>query len=251
MFRKKHPRQRLDELQALERRVSKKTEFFMSASHQLKSPVAIIQWCLQTIEEQGHIDPKTRELTSKALVQANAMSQLITDMLHVFKLQDRHGKARNFVPVDMNTLVDQVLGQYEVLAHNRGVRLVRGPQEHVPPVLAEEGYMRQAIINLVDNAIKYSPKGGAIEVELCLAKDGWVELSVCDHGIGMTEADQLHLFTEFYRSTEAREVSHEGTGLGLVIVRNIIDEFGGTVEVKSRVHRGSTFTIRLPGIKGT
>jgi two-component system sensor histidine kinase SenX3 len=76
-----------------------------------------------------------------------------------------------------------------------------------------------------------------------------VELSVTDHGIGMSEADQQRLFTEFFRGDEAKQVAHEGTGLGLVLVKHITEEFGGEVRVKSELHKGSTFTLRLPTSK--
>jgi signal transduction histidine kinase len=241
-----HPHHKLKELEAIEKRVSKKTEFFLSASHQLKSPVAIMQWCLQSVIEMQSLDPKAREMTLKAITQANAMSQLITDMLHVFKLQDRHGKTQDYVPVDVNALVGEIIQQIEVTAHQREVHVIRGPIEVVPKVYADEGYLRQAFINLLDNAIKYSPQKSEVVITVRMAADHFIEVAIQDHGMGIAESEQSHLFTEFFRSAEARQVSHEGTGLGLVIVRNIIEEFGGTVTVQSEAGRGSTFTIRLP-----
>lgn len=234
------------ELQARERQLDKKQQFFMAASHQLKSPVAIMQWCLQTIlEDQESLDPKTMNNVRRSLAQADAMSALITDMLHVFRLQDAN-RRQEFVQVNVNDLISQVLLQYEPIAHNRKVHLTRGPQEEVPTVLADPAYLKQAFVNLVDNAIKYSLEGGKVTVcveEIC---GGWVQLTVSDHGIGIPEAEQGQLFTEFFRGVEAREVAHEGTGLGLVLIRAIITEFGGEVEVKSKVHKGTTFTVRLP-----
>jgi two-component system phosphate regulon sensor histidine kinase PhoR len=240
-----HHDPRKKELEAIERRVSKKTEFFLSASHQLKSPVAIIQWCLQSVAEM-EIDPKAKDLSQKALTQANAMSQLITDMLHVFKLQDRHGKSHDYLPVNVNILVDEIIKQSEVSARRRHIHVVRGPLEIVPMVLVDEAYLRQAVINLLDNAVKYSPEKSTVEVTISLARDKHVEIAFKDQGMGISESEQSHLFTEFFRSLEAQKYTHEGTGLGLVIVRNIIEEFGGTVIVESEVGVGSTFTIRLP-----
>ena len=109
----------------------------------------------------------------------------------------------------------------------------------------DEAYFRQAVINLIDNAIKYSPEGGKVVVT-AETKGKSMELSVQDEGIGMTDADQMKLFTEFFRSEEAKQVSHEGTGLGLVLVKQIIEELGGEIHVKSQLHKGSTFMIKLP-----
>ena len=218
----------------------------MTASHQLKSPVAIIQWCLQSVLENEEIDPKDVELVRKALIQANAMSHLIVDMLQVFRLQDTKDKGILFEPLNIGDLVDQIVGEYELVAHQRGVHLERGPMAIVPTVAASPTYLRQAIINLIDNALKYTPSGKKVVVSLSYGKDNVLELEVKDQGIGIAEAEQSRLFTEFFRGSEAQEFSREGTGLGLVLVRNIIEEFGGTVQVKSRLHHGSTFTIRLP-----
>jgi len=239
----------LQHIARLEKNDAKKSEFFMAASHQLKSPVAIIQWCLQSVMESTDIDPKNREMVWKALNQANAMSQLITDMLHVFRLVNRHGKSQTYTAVDVNAVIEQVLQQYDLAAHQRQVHLVRGPIEVLPPVYAEESFLRQALINLVDNAIKYSQVNGTVTVSSRLAKDGFVEVEVEDQGIGISEPEKLLLFSEFFRGEEARIHTADGTGLGLVLVKHIIEEFSGEVVVKSRVHRGSSFTVRLPSAK--
>lgn len=234
------------DIQALAKKYDKKAEFFMAASHQLKSPLAIIQWCLQSVLENKEVDPKTQELVRKAVTQSNAMGQLITDMLHVFRLQNRAHQANEYTSVDVNKIIDQVLVQYEVMAHQHKVHLLRAPQEKVPQVWVDESYLRQALVNLVDNAIKYSRSSGTVTVSVKEAKDGSVEVAVHDQGIGIADADQTQLFQEFFRGTEAREVAHEGTGLGLVLVQHIIEEFGGEVRVESHVHHGSTFTMCLP-----
>ncbi|MCC2631360.1 MAG: putative Histidine kinase [Patescibacteria group bacterium] len=233
------------ELESLEKKDAQKTEFFMAASHQLKSPLAIILWCLQSTLESPHLSGKDRDMILKAVGQAGAMSQLIGDMLHVFRLVNRRGKSQDYEAVDCNELIAAILTDYEVVAHKKKVHLVKGPMEVLPTVFADKAYLRQAIINLVDNAIKYSVSGTTVTVTTSV-KEGWATISIHDHGIGMTEADQQKLFSEFFRSEEARQVAHEGTGLGLVLVKHIIEEFGGKVTVESVLHKGSTFTIKLP-----
>lgn len=243
MATKRKPGKTIEELERVD---IKKTQFFMAASHQLKSPVAIIQWCLQSALESKTLDNKNQELIRKSLVQANSISALISDMLHVFRLVNRQSWQNEFKRLDPGAIIREVVSQYEEIAHNKDVHLVKGPMENVPGVLGDESYLRQAIINLVDNAIKYSLPGSTVTVSACLTKDGYVELCVKDQGIGIAEIDQRNLFTEFFRSEEARGVTHEGTGLGLVLVKQIAEEFGGEVVVKSALRKGSTFIIRLP-----
>lgn len=233
-------------IEELENHDARKTEFFLAASHQLKSPVAIIQWCLQSVMELGRVDNKSNEMVRKAMNQANIMSQLIADMLHVFHLMNRKGSEREFSQVNINQLLRQVLEDYEPIAHMKGVHLVKGPMEVLPKVLAEEPYLKQVFVNLIDNAIKYSSSGGTVSVSCQVAKGGYAEIVVQDNGIGISEVDQAKLFTEFFRTPEAREITSEGTGLGLVLVKRIVEEFGGEVKVKSALHKGSVFTVRLP-----
>ncbi|MEI6477483.1 MAG: HAMP domain-containing sensor histidine kinase [bacterium] len=235
--------QRIEEL---ELQASKKLEFFLAASHQLKSPLAIIQWCLQTVLESKEVVGKDRELVQTSIVQAEAMTSLVTDMLHVFRLSDRQNRRQEYVAVNMNGLIDTVLKEYEMTASQKGIHLIRGPIEVLPTIYADQAYLRQAVINLITNAIKYSSDGSSVTVTSQTSADGWIEVAVEDHGIGMTEADQQRLFSEFFRSEEARQIAHEGTGLGLVLVKRIIEELGGEVKVKSELHKGSTFTLRLP-----
>jgi len=221
----------------------RRLEFFLTASHQLKSPVAIIQWCLQSLtEEANSLKPEDADLVRKALLQANAMSQLIGDMLHVFRLD---ASERTLVRVKPTPIIEAVIQQYEPMAHKKQVHLVRGVIEDLPEFLGEEQYFKQAVINLVDNAIKYSHEQGRVDVSAELVGRE-IKITVSDQGIGMTPADQEQLFHEFYRSAEARKIAHEGTGLGLVLVKHIIEEFGGNVEVKTASGKGTTFTLSLP-----
>lgn len=225
---------------------TKKADFFLAASHQLKTPLAIIDWCLQIVLESETLQPKERDMIMKSLTQAGAMRQLITDMLQVVRLDSSKADTKKtYTMVDVDMIVEEVMSQYASLAQSRKIHLVRGPREELPHIFVGEAYFRQAVINLIDNAIKYSPDNGRVEINTA-HKKGEVSISVTDNGIGMTEADQSNLFQEFFRTAEAQEIAHEGTGLGLVLVKHVIEEFGGRVEVKSQFHKGSTFSIVVP-----
>lgn len=221
-----------------------KTAFFLAASHQLKAPVAIIQWCLQSMLEEPGVNQHARGMAQKALTQADAMSLLISDMLHVFRVENRkHTDALE--PVSLNTVIDEVFHQCEPLAQRENVRLVRGQIENLPDILAEEMYLKQALINLTDNAIRYSKTGGKVVISASTKKD-CIEIAVSDEGIGIPEAEQSRLFSEFFRGEEAKIARHEGTGLGLVLVKKIVEAFGGSIHFESRLHKGTTFTVKFP-----
>lgn len=224
----------------------KKLEFFMTASHQLKGPVAIILWCLESLQEQNYFKPADAKLIGQALMQATSMNKLISDMLQVFRLLSGR-EALELTPVELNPLIDAVYKEYELKAHNKGVHLLRGKIEHLPPVLAKETLLKQCITNLVDNGIKYTPTEKSVTVN-AYSEDGLAVIEVHDQGIGISEADQGRLFTEFFRSEEAKSFTSEGTGLGLVLVKQIAESMGGSVTLKSRLHHGSVFTLTMPTV---
>jgi two-component system phosphate regulon sensor histidine kinase PhoR len=228
------------------RQLEKKEEFFMAASHQLKAPVAIIQWCLQSVLEAPPPDPQVQKLVSKALGQAEAMKDLISDMLHVFRLM-RDRDQNSYVQVDMNALLQEIYRQFLPSAQNRQVHLRMGAVEVLPPVFADPTYLKQAFVNLVDNAIKYTPAGRGVTLAARHRPHRHeVEIMVTDEGIGIAEADQSRLFTEFFRAASAQDMVHDGTGLGLVLVKHIIEKFGGEILYESQVGKGTAFTVRLP-----
>lgn len=218
----------------------------MAASHQLKSPVAIVQWCMQSVLEKKGLDPETRKLAERALLQADAMSLLLADMLRVFRIVHKHGDAEPVLaPLDINLVLTDVIKQCEPAAQKQDVRIKLGPQEHLPMVLADEAYLKQAYINIIDNAIKYSPEHGTVEVTTQV-RAGMIEVLVTDQGIGIPEAEQGRLFSEFFRGELAKEKTTNGTGLGLILVKHIMESFGGSVAFTSKVGKGSQFILRLP-----
>lgn len=221
-----------------------KIEFFLTASHQLKSPVAIIQWCLQSLTELQDLDPEAKKLVKKSLEQANSMSSLIADMLNVFRLMS--GKYHTTAEaIALNKVIDEVCHSYELVAHNKGVHLQKGPIEKLPTVYGTTTLLKQCIINLIDNAIKYTPAGGSVEVHAKTEGD-YVVLHVVDHGIGIPETEQSKMFTEFFRGETAKEVAYEGTGLGLVLVKHIMESMDGEVHFTSQVGKGTDFYLKIP-----
>ena len=232
-------------LPALGAKADPKIEFFMAASHQLKSPVAIIQWCLQSILEMPVLPPEVKKLTEKSLAQADGMSHLLSDMLNVFRAIHGGGFQHDLVPVDMNIILESVFAEYQPRAEQRQIYLLKGPIEKLPPVHADATLLKQALINIVDNAIKYSTDRGRVEIG-ARVHNNQAEVTVSDHGIGIPEIDQDRLFTEFFRAQNAKDKTDEGTGLGLVLVKHIMESFGGSVSVQSAVGKGSRVMLIIP-----
>ena len=222
-----------------------KLEFFLTASHQLKSPVAIIQWCLQSVQEVQEVPPEVQSLVKKALDQADGMSHLIRDMLQVFRLMSNKAGTEVLESVSLNKIIDDVMNTYEMVAHNKGVHLVRGAIENLPAFYARETLMKQVAVNLIDNAIKYTKAGGSVTVSAA-AEDGHIVMRVADQGIGIPETEQNRMFTEFFRGEEAKDVSYEGTGLGLVLVKHVLSSIGGEITFQTKYHEGTTFIVSIP-----
>lgn len=150
-------------------------------------------------------------------------------------------------PVDLRAIIEEAGETGELLAEHAGVTIeIRMPPD--PLVLAvDQSRMRQLALNLIENAVKYTPRGGQVSVELG-ASDGRVLLTVADSGIGIAPGDLPHIFDRFWRADSARTRTGErpGTGLGLAICKWIAEAHGGTIEVQSRPGRGTTFTVALP-----
>jgi len=219
-----------------------KLEFFLAASHQLKSPLAIMQWCIQSGLEFKDTSAELRDLLETANRQAEAMSHLIADMLNIFRHQET---VSQLVSLDLGAVVREAVSQRQPAADQKKVQISMSIPAQACMVMADQTYLSQAVINLVDNAIKYSPNGGMVWVNL-ERKGREVIVTVTDQGIGLTEVDKAHLFQEFYRSPEARKAAHEGTGLGLVLVKKVIESYGGSVEADGGPGKGATFHIRMP-----
>jgi signal transduction histidine kinase len=146
--------------------------------------------------------------------------------------------------VDLAQLIEEVFGQTRILAEARSLKFRLGSVEPIS-VQGDYAHLRRLLLNLVDNAVKYTPPDGRVTVSL-ESSGGWASLRVEDTGMGIPREDQARIFQRFYRSAEARSRGEGGAGLGLCIARSIAEAHGGRIEVESATGRGSTFTVLLP-----
>jgi PAS domain S-box-containing protein len=235
---------------ALSRSIRLRDEFLAAISHDLKTPLTILQGQAQVLQRraaQGRLD---EESTLKALEQiegrSRMMSRLIDELLDVTLLRAGEDLQLHRRPVDLVAIVrDAVAGQQEVVGIHELV--VRSTESELTG--SWDGVRLERVVeNLICNAIKYSPDGGTITLTLGRDKQpegDWAVLAVQDQGIGIAESDLPHIFEQFYRGKNATGAIG-GIGLGLVGARQIVEQHSGTIAVESREGAGSTFVVRLP-----
>lgn len=210
-------------------------------SHELRTPLTTIQGNLDLLRRGALEDPEARREAIRAIeAEVSAMSRLVADLLLL--AQADAGVKLEFRPVELDTLLLDVYRQAQTLSQGVKVRL---GEEDQALVMGDPDRLRQLLLNLVDNALKYTPPGG--EVTLSLQREpGWVCISVSDTGIGIPPEDLPHIFERFYRSDKARTRGRGGTGLGLAIAKWIAEAHNGRITVESAPNKGSTFTVWLP-----
>lgn len=240
MFEREHTL--VAELRALD---TYKSQLIATVSHELKSPLTVVAGHLELLES-GTI-PVTEDARSSLAAIGRAserMARVVDNLLTLREVADPSFVLRR-EPVDLGRLVHEVVELTRVSADSKDLRVeVETPGEPVV-ALGEREELDKVVLNLVTNAVKYTPSGRGIVVRV-ESRDGSAVLTVQDEGIGISRADQEQLFTEFFRSTNPVAVAQPGTGLGLVIVRRIVQHHGGTIAVDSEPGRGSRFVVRLP-----
>lgn len=230
----------------LQRLDAAKDEFVSMASHQLRTPLTSVKGYISMVLEGdvGKITSSQRQLLEEAFTSSERMVHLINDFLNVSRLQT--GK---FViesrPVDLAKVVTQEVESLQTTASAHNLKLRYRAPSYFPILYLDEGKIRQVLMNFIDNAIYYSQAGTTITIELAV-EDGDVVLKVRDTGIGVPESEQAHLFSKFFRATNARKQRPDGTGVGLFLAKKVIVAHGGTMVFESVESEGSTFGFRLP-----
>ncbi|NPV27402.1 MAG: HAMP domain-containing histidine kinase [Firmicutes bacterium] len=228
--------QRLAEANEAQRR------FVADASHELRTPLTTIRGNVELLQKMGDTDPDVRaEALADIASEGERMSRLVEDLLVLARADA--GLKLNKKPVGLNQQLEEIFRSARHLSNQ--VEFVVGDLSATEGigVLANSDYLKQLLLILIDNGVKYTPPGGRVRVETC-RQDGWAGVKVIDTGIGIAPNELPHIFERFYRADRAR--FGEGTGLGLAIAKWIVDEHAGRIEVESAIGRGSTFTVWLP-----
>jgi heavy metal sensor kinase len=242
-------------LDRLEASFARQRRFTADASHELRTPLAIMISQADVALERARSAEEYREVLDGILGDARRMSQLLGDLLTLARADD--GKLDlGREPLDLDELAEDVVATMTPLADDRGICLDVRLAEHAA-VDADQTRLTQLLVNLVDNALKYTPAGGSVMVVVDRV-DGDAILRVADTGVGIAASHLPRIFERFYRvdASRARSMASTdggagastdgGAGLGLAICRWIVEAHGGTIEVESKVGKGTTFTVRLP-----
>jgi len=218
--------------------------FIRLVTHELRAPVAAIQSYLRLILDGYVPEERLMEIVAKAERRARDQLELIGDLLDLAHLQEPPGDAEKDT-CDAKAILSDVLDMMSARVRDQKLELEVDIAVDEALVQAHEEHVRQIWINLVSNAIKYTPPGGKVRVSLRREGDKIVGV-VQDTGIGIAEDEQERIFEAFYRTESAKAMARYGTGLGLSIVKRIIERYGGEIHLCSTVGQGSTFTFSLP-----
>ena len=233
------------ELRRLER---VRTDFVANVSHELRTPLTAIKGFIETLQEGAAEDAVTRRRFLDIMArETDRLVALISDLLDLSRLESRSVEFRP-QPVSLPEVAETVILLFRAKAEGKGLKLSSSFPAGLPPVLADEAMLRQVFINLLDNAVKYTPSGEIRVRAFPDAAAGRVVVEVSDTGIGIPRQHLGRIFERFYRVDRARSRELGGTGLGLSIVRHIVELHGGRVEVESEVGVGSTFRFSLPAV---
>lgn len=217
--------------------------FVADAAHELKTPLTAMKGNFEVSLQRARSAEEYRETILSNLVEVDRLTAMTKSLLTLAQF------AGNRPPLVLQTLVlpplvEDVVSELSVLAHEGGIHL-QTESEPVPPFLGDASQLKQALINLLDNALRHTPSDGTITVRVG-SHDRSIHLSVEDSGPGIASQHLPHLFERFYRVDQARDRQSGGTGLGLAIVKEIVEAHGGTIHAQSQVGHGTTFTITFP-----
>lgn len=223
---------------------ARQRRFTADASHELRTPLALIRANAEMLDRHGEqLPPEDSELITEIIRETDHLNRLVGDLLTLARA-DSESTAIVTRPVDLRDLITEVHEDLHLIAESRGIESavsVNGPVV----VSGDEGRLRQLLLILLDNALKYTDPGGRVELSL-RGSDHHARLVVADTGIGIPTADLPHIFERFYRVDRAREHESGGTGLGLAIAQWIVQAHRGTIKAESQVGKGTSFQIELP-----
>lgn len=213
------------------------------AAHEMKTPLTILQGNLEVALMKARTTAEYRDALINNLEQVGRLIALTRPLLTLAKFTSSKPPI-HLASLALEPLIQEIVDELTLLADDYRITLMFESQP-VPSILGDAQWLKQALINLLDNALRYTPPGGFVTVRLHRAGE-WVDVAVEDTGHGIESENIPHLFERFYRTDWARAKDSAGTGLGLPIVKEIAEAHGGTISVASQIHKGSIFTLRLP-----
>ncbi len=224
-----------------------KRKFILTVTHELRAPVGVVRSLLRTLTGgyAGDLSELQLDMMNRALRRADFLQTLIDDLLDLAAGKAGLRVDEKLEAVVLNDVLAEVIERYRVPAAEKNIAVQVHIADKPLVVSSVTAHIDRAFTNLISNAVKYTPEHGQVTVTLHKV-EGTAQLEVADSGIGIPEAALPHLFEEFYRAPNAKAQVKQGTGLGLVITKDIVTRYGGHIRVKSEEGKGTTFTLTLP-----
>jgi len=218
-------------------------------SHDLRSPLTLMRGYATMLEMAGSLNEQQKNYARMIVQGVDNMAKLVTNLLDLGRIDFGVGLQVESIPV--LDILERVTGGLQIQAKEKNISIgVELPRDLPHAIEADQALLHQALYNLVENAIKYTPEGGAVTIHL-QALPSAVIFAVEDSGIGISEQDQKRLFEKFFRGTNREALMQRGTGLGLAIVKSIAERHGGRTWVDSEPGRGSIFFLQIPLLQTT
>jgi signal transduction histidine kinase len=223
-----------------------KEEFLALTTHDLRSPLTVISGVINffTSGRLGDLTPEQKNMVSMMERNTQSLIELVNDLLDASKLES--GTMRlDLASIELGGLVRELREGMLPMAREKGIALEESVPEDLPPLVADRPKLRRVLVNLLSNALKFTPKGGRVEVSA--APEGrFVRVSVSDTGVGVAPEDMERLFDKYEQARSRATRSEKGTGLGLYITRQLVELHGGKIEARSELGKGSTFSFTIP-----
>ena len=231
-------------LARLDASVQRMSQLTADASHELRAPLSLIRTTAELAVHGGRTSPEYREDMVQILAEAERTTRLIDSLLLLARADAGEGGLQHEL-VDITTSVREAFAQGQSLAAEKQIDLAANLGSNATVVRGDGEALRRLFFILIDNAIKYTPDGGRVQVQLEVL-DGHAAVKVTDSGIGISESDLPHVFDRFWRADKVRSRGMGGAGLGLAIARWILEQHQGSIAVQSRPDQGTVFTVSIP-----
>ncbi len=219
-------------------------DFVANVSHELKTPITTIKTYAETLSSGIVSEPEmVAEFLNTIEKEADRMTSLVRDLLQLSHFDFKKAKW-NFEHLSVNEIIKESLEHLKIYYHEKHQNM-NFVSDSSPIILADRSKIKQVILNILSNAIKYTPEDGSVDISVNIV-DKFVDISIKDDGIGIPEDDIDHIFERFYRVDKGRSRQQGGTGLGLSIAKDIVEAHGGNIHAFSKLNEGSTFVIKLP-----
>jgi len=222
-----------------------KSEYVLRVAHDLKASLAAVQSCLKVVIDGmvGNINEKQSDMIQRAERRASSMIHFVKDLLDLSRIKSRRDV--QIKPLSLQEVISQAIDVLRIRPDSKNIVMQLKIPPSLPEVLADRANLEHLFINLITNAIKYTPQKGGITIE-AEEQDNQILVRITDTGIGIPAADLPKIFDEFFRSENAQVVEADGTGLGLAIVKHIVEIHGGKIWVESEENKGTCFSFTLP-----